>query len=517
MKIGNNDITGAYHGDAEVTKIYRGATEVWSGEQGLFDEFSMTNAGIWDLTKRHTAYAGPAVRVGLAADSGATTLDIGFNADGTFDMAAYSAFGTGSEKVTIWYDQSGNGWDLARTWHATNCPIIRTSSYNSKPCVYFTQGSLGNAGFTNWNGKADAHIVIAGRSQVGTNSYMLAGGSSNRIIYYEGGGPDRKLYWATQGIHSIDSHYTQTARLQGFNFRFQFDGGGATNALKARLFQNGAEETRDTGNGSHPATLSNETGLYLNGEASAANGSNMEYFAFYYFGNDLTAGEISSIDDALKTDYFTHNASQLFCVGDSHTVNSANGGPLDPQAYPNVLKAALEAETGTTWNLLDLNITAEPGAETERVLQLMQAGADTLDLIDVNYDHSIVCAWAGTNDFGNATPDSVNDVKTGSLNIATPAFNLGADVYYGNMLPRTDLDAAFGAGANTAYETARGTYNSQIGATLSGVATLVDLAGRAELDDSTDLTYFQADLVHLTDAGYAAVADAFFDAIELNL
>ena len=94
---------------------------------------------------------------------------------------------------------------------------------------------------------------------------------------------------------------------------------------------------------------------------------------------------------------------------------------------------------------------------------MMEGSSGPLDRIDTHYDNTIVCAWAGTNDFA-IDLDTVADVKTGCVNIATPAQARGADVYFGNMIVRTDL----GAG-NGAFETKRGTSNSEIATSLSGI------------------------------------------------
>ncbi len=86
-----------------------------------------------------------------------------------------------------------------------------------------------------------------------------------------------------------------------------------------------------------------------------------------------------------------------------------------------------------------------------------------------------------------------------------------SDVYYLNMLPRTDL----GAG-NAAFAAARTTYNAGLAAALPAGVTLINVAGIPELADSTDLSYY-IDGVHLTLAGYTLIAQKVFEAIEPNL
>jgi len=469
-----------------------------------FDNISMDHVGIWDLIKRRTAYEGYAVRAGLAADSGATTLDIGFNADGSFDMDAYEAFGTGSERIITWYDQSGNGFDLTRAWSAVTCPIIRTSTYNSKPCVYLAGGNaLINAGFTDWNGLADVNFFMARRLFGPGNGASFGGVPSDG--YPSGGDPNRITYWQIAG--GVYKTYNYNARTAGSLDRYRFAGGGAT---KIRFYENTAELTAASSSGSPSATFPNQTGLGLNALADGSQGNNLECFAFYYVGQDLSADSVTIINEALNISYFTFTDSQIFCCGDSLTLNSANGGPSDPDAYPNLLDASLSSLTGTTWNLFPISTSAEPGASTTRVLQLMEGADSVLDQIDTHYPDHIVVAWAGTNNLGAG--GLAADALTGSLNITTAAQVRGATVYYLNMLPRQDL----GAG-NAAFEAARTTYNAGLVAALGSTATVVDVAGIPELADPNDTDYYLSDKVHLNDAGNALVANVVAAAIEADL
>lgn len=461
--------------------------------------------GIWSLRLSNPDYTGYAVRAGLAADSGATTLDIGFNADGSFDMDAYEGFGTGSERIVTWYDQSGNGYNLTRAWSATLCPIVRTSTYNNQPCIYFATGSIGNAGFNPWGGLADANVFVAKRQTQIYNAYTFANAAGSGYIYT--GESNRRVYWGL--ISSVDSQYYNTANSAGTVWRCQFDGAGATNALKARLYLNGTEETRDTGNGSWGATFPSAAGFYLNGDSAGNNAQLLcEYWAVYYNGTDMSTDDVAATYDYLNYYFFALEDSQIFCCGDSLTLNSANGGPSDPDAYPNLLDVSLSATTGTAWLLRDVSLTAEAGAQTERVLQMMEANGATLDSIDTHYSNHVVVAWAGTNDL--AAGDSAATALTGSLNITTPASERGATVYYLNMLPRKDL-----GGGNAAFEASRTTYNADLATTLGATATVVDVA--TLLPDCEDLTYYLSDKVHLNDAGNAVVANAVAEAIEANL
>lgn len=471
----------------------------------LFDSFSTSHLGIWSLQKERTDYTGYAVRAGLAADSGATTLDIGFLADGSFDMTTYSAFGTGSERIVTWYDQSSNGFDLSRAWDASLCPIIRTSSYNSKPCVYFATGSLGNSGFTDWNGLADAHFITATNLPTAQyTGYVFVGGSGLRGLEVQ---PDRTTRWwerwstvynefTNQIIHSTSGHI----------YHAQYDGGAATNALKGRIWMDNIELSSPTIHSGFPSTLDNETGLWINALSNGTSGVRYEseYFTFYYLGLDISSGDRSRIYNALQRDYYTFTQSNIVTEGDSLTF-----GGTSPNKWPDLVAASLASTSGHTWNLTNISSPAETAA-----FMLGQQTATQLRLRDRYKRNDVLVFWAGTNDLAGAAGGS-GDVTTLLTNVAAycqNAFNEGFSVYCCNVIARTGVEIT-----NPTFEADRLSYNSQLAGYLTGIATLVDLSGIPALQNTLDTTYFLPDQTHLTDAGRVVVASAVAAAIEPNI
>ena len=78
---------------------------------GLLDSYS--GAGVaYSVRKLDKDYAGYCMRIKRLSDN--STLDIGFDSNGDLDESAITTFCAGSvdATVTIWYDQSGNGYDL---------------------------------------------------------------------------------------------------------------------------------------------------------------------------------------------------------------------------------------------------------------------------------------------------------------------------------------------------------------------------------------------------------------------
>ena len=105
----------------------------------LLDTYTGATAA-YSLRKLRSAYTGYAVRVRRSSDS--TTLDIGFNSNGTLDTATLSTFvGANSGYVSIWYDQSGNSNHANQVTSASQ-PIIYNAgslvTVNSKPSLYLS-------------------------------------------------------------------------------------------------------------------------------------------------------------------------------------------------------------------------------------------------------------------------------------------------------------------------------------------------------------------------------------------
>lgn len=83
-------------------------------------------------------YTGNAIQVLRSSDG--TKANIGFTSAGDLDTATLKAFvGSGNGYVSIWYDQSGNGYNATQTTAADE-PIIMTSGVinrdNGRPSVY---------------------------------------------------------------------------------------------------------------------------------------------------------------------------------------------------------------------------------------------------------------------------------------------------------------------------------------------------------------------------------------------
>ena len=105
-------------------------------QSALLDSYSGA-AAAYSLRKLTSTYTGSAIRVRRSSDN--TEMDIGFDSNGNLDTVALSQFvGSGSGFVKTWYDQSGNGRNVAQTTAANQPRIINSGSLellNNKVCV----------------------------------------------------------------------------------------------------------------------------------------------------------------------------------------------------------------------------------------------------------------------------------------------------------------------------------------------------------------------------------------------
>ena len=96
-------------------------------------------AAAYSLRKLKTAYTGNAIRVRRSSDD--TTLDVGFNLNGTLDTTTVLSFvGAGNGFVTIWYDQSGNSYNQTQTTSTQQPKIVESGSIvlsNGVPALSF--------------------------------------------------------------------------------------------------------------------------------------------------------------------------------------------------------------------------------------------------------------------------------------------------------------------------------------------------------------------------------------------
>jgi hypothetical protein len=92
----------------------------------LLDIYSGATAA-YSLRKLNMNYSGSAIRVRRSSDN--TSQDIGFDVNGNLDTTALLSFvGAGNGFVPIWYDQTGNGYNMGQPTFANQPQIVSGGS-----------------------------------------------------------------------------------------------------------------------------------------------------------------------------------------------------------------------------------------------------------------------------------------------------------------------------------------------------------------------------------------------------
>lgn len=106
---------------------------------GYWPTFGYSPTVALSLRQLSASYTGPAIRVRRSSDN--TEIDIGFTAEGDLDTTSLLDFcGSGDGFISIWYDQSGNGFNATRSGAAGQPRIVSAGVLDlmgTKPGVRF--------------------------------------------------------------------------------------------------------------------------------------------------------------------------------------------------------------------------------------------------------------------------------------------------------------------------------------------------------------------------------------------
>lgn len=191
---------------------------------------------------------------------------------------------------------------------------------------------------------------------------------------------------------------------------------------------------------------------------------------------------------------------ELLALGDSLTVGqgsdgSTAGGTTGPYTYQ---------LRGLLGNVNPISIDAAGG---RTAAQVAAGAAAPLATRDTSFTRGVCLVWAGTNAlYGGGTAAAAH---TSLRSVWAAARAAGWAVVAFTVLPRSDVGTPVG------FEVARQSLNTLIRADTTLYDALADVAANTTIGDAgdeTNATYY-ADLVHLTDAGYAIVADIARDAM----
>jgi len=175
--------------------------------------------------------------------------------------------------------------------------------------------------------------------------------------------------------------------------------------------------------------------------------------------------------------------TRIFCAGDSLTSGSWAASPAG--SYPSQLRTSL-----ANYDVINVG---SAGINSTNFLSWEGYSVS----VDTRYPNEVIVVWIGHNDLtaGTSTSTTLSNITS----YCNAARAMGYKVIVMSVIPWT--------GETGAQETNRQTLNGLIASGWSTFADgYVDLNTDSRLETPGNLTYFYSDGIHLTNAGYGAVA-----------
>lgn len=391
--------------------------------------------------------------------------------------AAEESYANG-DNVTQWSDRSGNSRHATA---ASNYPTFATNVNGTKPAIAFN-GT--NQGFT------------LARTGIGT-AYTISGIVNSNVnalrVWWQN---SINPYLAVNSNNRPNFNYGVTLNTQNTNLWVDW--------LPITIRANGTTGELFVGK------TRSASGTITSSPLRVAGLGNLASFFWGGWMQEILAYEsaLSNSDLEALIDYMLQQ-SQLSdkvvvtCDGDSLTEGFGGATP-----WPTYLSSSI----GTNWQVLNVGVVGQSIVDTSGAGNA--AGYLNSNASTEVWQHgtrvggkNVVVAWAGTNDlyYGRTGSQAESDFGT----YCTNARNAGAFVIAINMIARrNDLGAwsdAEQAAFNSAFASNSSTYSD----------AQVDAA--SILNDENNTTYYQADRVHLNNAGNALLASWVEEKITNNL
>lgn len=214
----------------------------------LLDAYPGASAA-YSVRKLRTAYIGNCIRVRRSSDN--TEQDIGFDSNGNLDESGLTTFvGANNGFVTTWYDQSGNGHNLAQSTALNQPQIVGSGTVlkrNSKPILQTDGNSfLTNSTIPSW-GSVNSIFFNLYLTSTRDNIAMSSSNTDTNQHF-----PSRQANGTNRYYDSL-SNITASALPTALNLISIFENTGVLNVWEnnSQLVNNG---TANTGTA---------TGLYL--------------------------------------------------------------------------------------------------------------------------------------------------------------------------------------------------------------------------------------------------------------
>jgi lysophospholipase L1-like esterase len=384
-----------------------------------------------------------------------------------------SLTGAEGDAIGTWVDSSGAGYDATQATGA-NKPALTYEAFDSLKGVAFNGGSkwLGLPVGLTLNSR-NVTVLIAARSPgvVSTNPTHVT--LSNVTLYFT---PVSQMNatWNATGKLTLTRYVPTGTSVHG-----------VTGTASAVTFHNPRGDTTDTA-----WAASDQTGNRLGGYPGLPQNDFYGVYGDVILATAMDAATLSAARAYLSTKYGASvgpYTAQVCYVGNSLTAGtkSTNGG-----SYPAQLSDALPS-TVVNYNVGRPSITT-----TEMIAE----GATRVDAFyDAALSENVVVAW-----------EVRNDIVVGGKTAAQAYANYvtycqarqaaGWSVVAVTVLPSASLGDADRASVNASIRANWATFAD----------ALADIAADSRIGDNgdnADATYYNADLIHMTNAGYGVVAE----------
>lgn len=390
-----------------------------------------------------------------------------------------TATATDGASVQVWKDRSGNN-SHATQLTAENKPTYETDVLNGKPVIRFDGGdSLVTESFL--DSSFDTSLTFFTVAKKSTTALRMT--SSNQGTRWYSGRSSPLIYNTSQ----LSDTQIQLAGVVTHPVVEVFRYNGSTKTLQYRV-PSIASSTSESATGN----LGLSGTLTVGDQSGGSFGYNGDIAEILIYNRALTDLEIETIGDYLTEKYFDISDStkpQIIFEGDSLTYGVGSTGGND---YPSQVMDTLgESDFDSTNVAVSGQTTAS--MELDAIVQVDW-------LLGEERDHNILVLWGGTNDL-HAAADATTTYDR-IVTYATNRRNAGYTVVVNTLLPRDNSEDAF--------EEYRQSVNQRIRDNWEDFADrLSDIASDSRIGDEADIanaTYY-SDSVHMTNAGYAIVAE----------
>lgn len=423
-----------------------------------------------------------------------------FTPDSLYPVHRFVGSDAGLGSIPTWAARNGLAVNAG-----TN-PVGVANAYNGCGAVRFAQDSsqyLSETASTYLATGTACTIVAVYRAVWASSALWCSRGDKLWVQSYQG-----FAQLATTG----SGQYNRSAPLGDLGLTrviWRLDGTAVGDGNRLRLRANGVDQPL-THVGAVPSALSLPAGSMVGkgnlvGGGTFADGDLVELYVIPTCVSDAVAAQI---DADLVRRYCPH---VLYCAGDSnvagHGTTGGDSGRLT--AFPSLISQMAGVRSGGT----DVR---SYGIDGEDFVELL-ADAPTLigPYAAAAYSRRTLVISCGANDIGFGVTDGAGALARLILFIAWARTAGFTDIFVCTIAPCQFAGLGVSVATFDAYRAAYRT--GLIALETAEVITMIDVAADPRLSDCTNLTYYQSDKTHWTDAGQVAAAEVVHAGVAARL